>query len=135
MFGIIICSHADLCKGLKSSVEMIVGKQEFLVALPFYEDTPLEEYSQQIKDEIDKMAPLQCVIVTDLANATPYNSALSQIFHTNHVILSGASLPMMLILITKRLDDQVSLEEVCNEIVMNCKEFVSKTNSVEFFGE
>ena len=40
MFGIIICSHADLCKGLKSSVEMIVGKQELLVALPFYEDTP-----------------------------------------------------------------------------------------------
>lgn len=135
MFGIIICSHADLCIGLQSSIEMIVGKQNMLVALPFYENTPLEEYSQQIKDQIDKMSPSQCVIVTDLANATPYNCALSQIYQTNHYILSGASLPMMLMLITKRADDQISLEELCNEIVMNSKEFVSKTNSIEFFGE
>ncbi len=135
MFGIIICSHADLCTGLKSSVEMIVGKQELLAACPFYEDTSLEEYSLQIKDEIDKMSPSQCVIVTDLPNATPYNCALSQIYHTNHVILSGASLPMLLILVTKRQDDQVLLEEVCNEILASSKEFVSKTSSIEFFGE
>lgn len=135
MFGIIICSHSDLCIGLKLSIEMIVGKQDMLVALPFYEDIPLEEYSQQIKSEIDKMAPFQCVLVTDLANATPYNCALSQIYQTNHYILSGASLPMMLMLITKRQENCISLEVLCNEIVMNSKEFVNKTNSIEFFGE
>lgn len=135
MFGIIICSHADLCKGLKSSIEMIVGKQDMLVALPFYEDTPLEDYSQQIKNELDKMAPSQCVLVTDLAHATPYNCALSQIYQTNHFILSGASLPMMLVLITSRQNNQISLEALCDEIVKSSKEFVSKTNSIEFFGE
>lgn len=135
MFGIIICSHADLCIGLKSSVEMIVGKQDMLAALPFYEDTPLEDYARQIKDELDKMSPLQCVLVTDLANATPYNCVLSQIYQTNHYVLSGASLPMMLMLMTKRQDDQMSLEDLCSEIVVKAKEFVTKTDAITFFGE
>lgn len=135
MFGIIICSHADLCTGLKSSIEMIAGKQDLLTALPFYENMTLEEYSQRIKDEIDRMSAYQCVLVTDLTNATPYNCALSQIYHTNHYILSGASLPMMLMLITKRQDNQLSLEDLCNEVVASSGTFVSKTNSVDFFGE
>lgn len=133
MVGIILCSHADFCVGIKNSVEMISGAQENLVAVPFDGNTQLEDYGAQIKAEVDKMED-GCIILCDIQNGTPYNASLMAIAYTDNIIISGMSLPMLLTLVISRNQEGITVEELANSVINQKDDFVAKICSKDIFG-
>lgn len=101
MLGIIICTHADLASGLKNALEMIAEQQEALKAICFRGDEDLLSLGQRIK-EAGKEFTEGYLCVCDLVNATPFNAALIAVKDSDNIIISGASLPLLLELVILR---------------------------------
>ena len=133
MIGIAVCTHSDFAQGLCNAVEMIAGPQEQLTALNFMGDIGLEEYGEQLKKAAEGFSD-GCIFVTDLENATPFNAALMAIAYTDNVILSGASMPLMLELVIKRAGEGYTPESLAREVLQSHCDAVSLKTSREVFG-
>ena len=134
MIGIAICTHSDFAQGLLNAVEMIAGRQEQLTALNFMGDIGLEEYGEQLKKVSESFSD-GCIFVTDLENATPFNAALIAIAYTDNVILTGASLPLMLELVIKRASGDYDAKSLASEVLNSHCDAVSLKTSKEIFGQ
>ena len=131
MIEIVLCSHATLAQGLKEAGEMIAGPQTQLEAVCFGGDEDLMELSERIKAESHGSA--EVIYVCDLLNGTPFNACALAIAGTSHLILTGASLPMLIELLIKRnvID---SAEELVESILESHGEYVSSRSARDFFG-
>ena len=134
MIGIVICTHSNFADGLKDACNMIMGsEQENLVSLGFTNEDELLDFSSQLavltKDFTDG-----CIYVVDLVNASPFNAALLCIAHTDNIVLTGASLPLMLELLTLR-NTITSPSELAKKIVENSRMYVEIKRSKDVFGQ
>lgn len=132
MIGIVIGTHSTFAQGLKASSEMVAGPQENLDALCFMGDVDLMELGNQMKELGDKYED-GCIYVVDLQNATPFNAALLAIAGSENVVLSGASLPMMLELLTLRNGWEGTCEELAKEIKDSCAGYVDIKHARDVF--
>lgn len=133
MIGIAICTHSNFAEGLKNAVEMIAGKQERFVAINFDGMTELVELGDQIK-EATQSYDEGCIYVVDLENATPFNASLMAIAYTENVIISGASLPLVLELIINRSQAPLTPQELATSILDSKEYYISIKTSKEVFG-
>ena len=131
MIGIVICTHSDFASGLKNACEMIAGPQENLDAICFDGQEDLMDLGNRIKEVGDKNE--ECIYVVDLVNATPFNASLIAIAGTDNVVLSGASIPMMIELLIRRNGFEGSAEELAKEIVNSSSDYVSVKHSRDIF--
>lgn len=131
MIGIVICTHSDFASGLKNACEMIAGPQENLDAICFDGQEDLMDLGNRIKEVGDKNE--ECIYVVDLVNATPFNASLIAIAGTDNVVLSGASIPMMIELLIRRNGFEGSSEELAKEIVNSSSDYVSVKHSRDIF--
>lgn len=132
MVGLAICTHSDFATGLKNAIEMIAGKQESFEAFCFFADEQLIEYGERIKERTSEFE--SCIYITDLVNATPFNAALIAIAGSTNVVLTGASLPLVLELVIKRQGYNGGAENLAKEILESCKEYVELKCSRDVFG-
>ncbi|MEG0240416.1 PTS sugar transporter subunit IIA [Anaerorhabdus sp.] len=133
MIGIAICTHSDFAKGLKNAIEMIAGEQQDFLDFCFFGDEQLMEYGERIKEGTNQFE--SCIYVTDLVNATPFNASLIAIAGTENVVLTGASLPLVLELVIRRQGYENKAEDLAREIVESSKEYVELKCSKDIFGE
>jgi mannose/fructose/sorbose-specific phosphotransferase system IIA component len=131
MVGIVLCSHSNFAQGLKDAVEMIAGPQEKLEAIGFDECTDLVDLSEQIK-EISSQFTHGCIYVCDIINGTPFNACALAIAGTDNVILTGASIPMLIELVIKRQDGGLSINDLADSVVDSSASYVSKIVSEMF---
>ncbi|MEA5026127.1 MAG: PTS sugar transporter subunit IIA [Erysipelotrichaceae bacterium] len=132
MIGLVICTHSNMAGGLKDAVEMIAGVNDHLCALGFYGDEQLTEYGDRIKAAVEGF-PEGAVIITDMLNATPYNAALYAIAHTKHVVVTGASLPLVLELLIKAQYTAADPETLASEVLAAKTEYSRLTCSRDIF--
>lgn len=132
MIGIIICTHSNFAEGLKNSCEMIAGKQENLAAVCFDGTEQLTDLAARMKTQEEQFNG-ECIYVVDLMNATPFNAALINIAYTKNVVLSGASLPMMLELVIQRNSFEGSAADLAKMIVGSSSEYVGMKTSEDVF--
>lgn len=133
MIGIAICTHSDFAKGLKNAIEMIAGVQQDFTDFCFFGDEQLMEYGERIKEETKNFE--SCIYVTDLVNATPFNASLIAIAETKNVVLTGASLPLVLELVIRRQGYENEAEDLAREVVESSKEYVELKCSRDIFGK
>lgn len=131
MIGIAICTHSDFAKGLKNAIEMIAGVQQDFTDFCFFGDEQLMEYGERIKEETKNFE--SCIYVTDLVNATPFNASLIAIAETKNVVLTGASLPLVLELVIRRQGYENEAEDLAREVVESSKEYVELKCSRDIF--
>ena len=108
MYGIILVGHGEFAKGLLSSVDMIMGKQEYLEAISFKVDDSTEELSSKIESKIKDMKNLNGLIfLTDLVGGTPFNTCvLLALELENARVLGGTNLPLLFeILMNRQLEN------------------------------
>lgn len=132
MKGIVITTHSKFAQGLKDACEMIAGPQENLEAVCFMGDVQLLELGEQLKS-IGEQYKDGCIYVTDLLNATPFNASLLAIAGTENVILTGASLPMLLELVYMRDNYEGSCEELAQEIKNSSREYIEIKHARDVF--
>lgn len=132
MIGIVITTHSTFAQGLKASCEMIAGAQENLEAVCFMGDTELLELGEQLKT-LGEQYEDGCIYVVDLLNATPFNASLLAIAGTENVVLAGASLPMLLELVTMRVGYEGTCEELAKEIKVSSADYVEVKHARDVF--
>ena len=120
MIGVIICTHNQLAEGLKGAAEMIIGKQEDLIALSFNNgdsiDSLVEKMTAVISD-FEKRG-LHYVFLVDLFGASPFNAAMISSVGKNTSIVSGVNLGFVLELLMQREEfKEGSLENFIDEII------------------
>lgn len=119
MISCIITGHGEFPVGMLHALEMIAGPQEKMVAIPFRESAPLEEYQKEIYDMMTEMLKEsdKLIVLTDLLGGTPFNT--SMLFKGDREtisVITGTNLPMLLELVMQRLMDN-DIDEVLERLI------------------
>ncbi|MEB3363353.1 PTS sugar transporter subunit IIA [Lactobacillus sp. R2/2] len=118
---VILASHSQMAKGLKRTVELIMGKQSNLHAIAAYDDEQ-ESLKKQIADQITSNSNEKYLFLTDIIGGS-VNTTIAQMIDDkeNMFLVTGMNLPLVLTVLTAKMDncssDQVAnkLEEFCEE--------------------
>ena len=118
----LLASHAYLAKGMKSSLELILGEQERVDVLCAYTD---EQYD--IKVEIEKkLTALQpedeLIVITDLFGGSVNNEFTSLLTNTDKKIylISGMNLALVMNLVVNK-DEDVDIESMIKDCMEESK--------------
>lgn len=97
--GLLLVSHGYFAKAALSSAQMIVGKQENVIALGLMEDTSLEQLEQEIWDSYEMLRSKydEVVVLCDIYGGTPFNAISRNLLKGMKVqAFTGLSLPLLI---------------------------------------
>jgi len=108
---ILLASHARLAEGMRSTVEMVTGRQEQLSAVCAYtEETP--DFKAYMEDVIKNLrAEDELVIVTDVLGGSVNNEASQFKNRPNVHVVTGMNLALVLNLVISTQPDTARLIE------------------------
>ncbi|MEJ2672106.1 MAG: PTS fructose transporter subunit IIA [Deltaproteobacteria bacterium] len=111
MIGILIVTHQELAEAFTSVWDLILGRQEGIVAISLDPSAPPEVSRQQIQQGLLQVNNGNgVVILTDMLGGTPSNLTLSFLQEGKVEVITGVNLPMLMKL--AQLRDQDDLREV-----------------------
>ncbi len=104
---IYLLSHGKLASGMKSTIELLAGKQSNLIAFDSYlENGPdLLEFIQKLAK---KHSPF--IVVTDLLGGSVNRLALEKLAFKDVYLISGMNVALVLSLVL--LDSEASIEQI-----------------------
>lgn len=116
MTKFIIVTHGLLAQGLVNAMDMIMGPQESIIVIGFFEEDSVDELEQKIEELVASRGSGEgALILVDLFGASPFNaSARVASRHPNVDVITGINLPMLLELAIQR-QNQSSLSELVAE--------------------
>ncbi|HLR35725.1 MAG TPA: PTS galactosamine/N-acetylgalactosamine transporter subunit IIA [Tissierellales bacterium] len=117
MIGILVVGHGEFAKGLISSVDIIVGQQNYLEGAEFKLGDSTEDLEGNIQRKIKNMKECDGILfLTDVVGGTPFKTCvlLSQEIK-NSKVLSGINLPLLLEAIMKR--DTENIDELKENLI------------------
>jgi len=122
----VLITHAKLAEGLKSSVELILGKQEKLTAYCAYID-PEQDVPNYVTELIRaKRSDDEYIVVTDLLGGS-VNTAMMELLECEGVhIITGANLVLLMQLML--LDDDCNLGTEIPLIVEQARDGIAYVN-------
>jgi PTS system mannose-specific IIA component len=111
MIGILIVTHKELAEALMNVWDLILGRQEGIVAVSLDPNAPPEVSRQQIQRGLSQVNNGNGVIIlTDMLGGTPSNLTLSFLQEGKVEVVTGVNLPMLMKL--AHIRDQDNLQEV-----------------------
>ena len=127
---VLLVSHAYMAKGVKSSVELILGPQENLFAMSAYvgEEAPFEK---EIKNFLEVNKNDKLVIISDLLGGSVNNELMKLIAEKENVILvTGMNLILVMSVL---LTSEDTIDDEIDQIIENSKEGILKclTSDIE----
>ena len=134
---ILIASHGTLAKGMKCSLELIMGKQEEVKTFCAYLDgeTSIEARVKEFMENIKEGE--EWVIVTDLLGGSVNNEFMKYIHRPDIHLLTGMNLALLLVLIElKDASAEVAIEEALNaarEGAVTCRKLLDAEAKNEDF--
>jgi PTS system mannose-specific IIA component len=110
MIGILIVTHQELAEALMSVWDLILGRQEGIVAVSLDPSASPEVSRQQIQRSLSQVNGGNGVIIlTDMLGGTPSNLTLSFLQEGKVEVVTGVNLPMLMKL--AHIRDQQDLRE------------------------
>lgn len=116
-FGIILASHGDFAKAALGSAEMIVGKQEDVVAFGLGASDSAEKFEQDIVEAYENLKKTceNVLYLCDIYGGTPFNTiSRCKVKGMDVTAFTGLSLPL---LIEVLMAGDVSLEEMKDKVL------------------
>lgn len=97
MIGVLIVTHQELGEALLAVCDLILGRQENMVAVSLDPNQPPEVSLQQIRQGLAQVNNGDGVIIlTDMLGGTPSNLSLSFLQENQVEVVTGVNLPMLL---------------------------------------
>ena len=98
MTAIIVSGHGHLSTGLLDAFQMIFGKDEKIVAIPFLKGEGIPQLQEKFQQQLEQFPPEEEVLfMVDVFGGTPYNSATQLVFDKKNMdIVTGVNLPVLL---------------------------------------
>ena len=111
MIGILIVTHKELAEALMAVCDLILGRQEGILALSLDPQAPPEASRLQIQRSLAQVNNgAGVVILTDMLGGTPSNLTLPFLQEGKVEVVTGVNLPMLMKLAQVR--EQQDLGEV-----------------------
>jgi len=111
MIGILIVTHKELAEALMAVCDLILGRQEGILALSLDPEAPPEASRLQIQRSLAQVNNgAGVVILTDMLGGTPSNLTLPFLQEGKVEVVTGVNLPMLMKLAQVR--EQQDLGEV-----------------------
>jgi mannose/fructose-specific phosphotransferase system component IIA len=93
---IFLLTHGNWGQALIESAKMIIGSIPNICAFSLMPEQHIEDYSRQIKDELDQLEGNDVLLISDiLVGSTTHIAALIG-HHHNYMAINGLSLEMLL---------------------------------------
>ncbi|CZQ99354.1 PTS sugar transporter subunit IIA [Trichococcus collinsii] len=105
-----LISHNEYALGLKKALEMIIGKQDNLVAYGLMPGGHPDEIIEQIENGIDDRT--EVVILGDIAGGSVCNSALRLTSKQNITLVTGMNLPLAMEIIVTQTTEKEAIEAI-----------------------
>lgn len=124
MFGIILATHGEFAKGILQSANMVFGEQDNVAACTFLPGEGPEDIKNKIVTAINSFNNCdEILFLVDLWSGTPFNqSALLMAEHKDKwAMISGLNLPMLIEVLSARLDDS-SAHEIASSVLATSRE-------------
>ena len=103
MIGIVIVAHGGLALEYLGAIQHVVGQQSGIVAIRVHADYDRDEKQAEICAAVrDVDCGHGVVVVTDMFGSSPANLSLAACGQSDHRVLYGANLPMLVKLATCR---------------------------------
>lgn len=140
MIPIIISAHGKLAGELLNSAEMIFGKQENIETVLFVPGENTEDLKIKYREKLEHFTESkEALFIVDLFGGSPYNAAFEiAITNKNIDILTGASLPMLLEVLSIRDNENITIEDIvknindsANSYIRSCKQLQTIINEEE----
>jgi PTS system N-acetylgalactosamine-specific IIA component len=98
MVNILIAGHGRFASGLLSSLELIMGKQEYVCAVDFPQEDTKAELDVKIQAALTRVSPSDEVIAfCDLRGGSPFQSIANIAVADKGVyVVYGVNLPMII---------------------------------------
>lgn len=119
----LLVSHAYMAKGVKSSVELILGPQENLFAMTAYVDDEAP-FEKEIKNFLEENKNDKLVIISDLLGGSVNNELMKLVADKENVILiTGMNLILAMSVL---LASEDTIDDEIDQIIENSKEGILK---------
>lgn len=97
MIGVLIVTHQELAEALISVCDLILGRQDGMMAVSLDPNAPPESSRQQIQQGMAQVNNGDgVVILTDMLGGTPSNLSLSFLQEGKVEVITGVNLPMLM---------------------------------------
>ncbi len=131
MYKIIIIGHGEYSKGIKNSLDLVIGEQEDIYFISFNGNLNVEELSEYIKKDIGFKTEEKYLFLTDLRGGTPFNSCvLIEDKYRNSSVIGGCNIPMVLSAIEHK--EELSLKDAVSFIIKEAREEIYKFEYEDF---
>lgn len=123
---IVITSHGDLCEGILSSYQMIVGDPSKFIVLKL-DENGINDYSIRLNKTLDELViSNQIIVLSDIVGGTPYNETLRYVlkYPDKVFLIAGLNLPM-LIQAGSISDEETDIQILLNEILQTGQSSIS----------
>lgn len=125
MIGLIICTHSSMADGVREAAEMIIGEQESLQSIGFFNGDSTEDLTDRLKTagKAYKSKGVPYCFLVDLPGATPFNCSLVAGSEDNIPVVTGVNLPLVIELLLN--------SDEFNKVTMNLEAYLKgKVSSV-----
>ena len=97
MVGVIVATHGELGTGLLSTLRMILGPTEGLLAVSLTGDDSRETFQVKIEEALLKVDPKGegALALVDMLGGTPFNVCLQLAQKRRLHVVTGVNLPML----------------------------------------
>lgn len=127
--GIIITSHGKYCLGAVDSLNMIIGRSDYLETVFVTPTSSIQDVEKEMKQAYEKLCKdcKDVLIFTDLICGTPNNIAVKLMMEKNNItIVTGYNLAILLEIINKR---NCGCNDV-SELLRDEKEIFNSSNRI-----
>lgn len=124
----LIATHGTFSKGVKSSLNMIIGDTANLYIIEAYIDDKvnIEDQIKLVLDEISDEDEL--IIFSDIMGGSVTNQLLHQALRPNTHIVSGFNLPLLIEILLA--DAETPITEMIDDAIINAKEQMVRVNKL-----
>jgi mannose/fructose-specific phosphotransferase system component IIA len=124
----LIATHGSLAKGVKSSLDIIMGKIEniFLIEAYVNENKTIEDELNTVLENIN--AEDELIVFTDLMGGSITNQILRQAWRENIHIVSGFNLPLLIDVLLADTDTPIT--DTIETSIINAREQIVYVNKL-----
>ncbi len=116
MVSVIVLGHGAFASGIKSALELIMGKQDNLYAIDYNENLDMHKLREKIIEILSKLDDnLDVIIACDLFHGTPFNVSMQLAFENDKIkLIYGTNLNVLIEIMNQLMftQDKLDIEKV-----------------------
>jgi PTS system mannose-specific IIA component len=124
MIGVIVATHGEFGLVLLSTLRMIMGETEGIVAIDLVSQDSMESFQSKMEKALETVDPKGsgALVLVDMLGGTPFNVALRLSQTRKLQVVTGVNLPMLIKVASDR--DGTQLERLAQDVQAATRESI-----------